>query len=185
MAPCYSVVLLFASFLLCVDSSKLELVNSLHSGNITEFLEWSCWTHSASRIKPADWEDCRGIAEGILALEPHGRPWILGTRDVPEVDYVIPMSLTRDSCKIRILPLPIRTGPHVQDTFTARYLSHQVHRMNQMCVLPPPHIGGEGGIGSKDVIALAVAGLIAPKPSRRNGRLVIEQGLDYHAAAHQ
>lgn len=182
MVPYSSVVIFLISFLLCVGSSRSELVRTVRSGNITGPLTWQCWTHGASRIQPAFWEDCKGIAEGIMALEPHGRPWILGTENAPEVDYVIPMTLTRDSCKIRILPLPLRTGPHVQDSFTARYLSHQVHRMNQMCVVPPPHIGGEGGIGSKDVIALAVAGLIAPKPSRRNGQLVIEQGLDYTVA---
>ena len=182
MVPYYALLVILFSFLPCIDSSNSEPLRTLHSTNTTGSLEWTCWTHAASRIKPADWEDCRGIAEGILALEPHGRPWILGTRDVPEVDYVIPMSLTRDSCKIRILPLPLRTGPHVHDTFTARYLSHQVHRMNQMCVVPPPHIGGEGGIGGNDVIALAVAGLIEPKPTRRNGRLVIEQGLEYTAS---
>lgn len=83
------------------------------------------------------------------------------------------MALTVDSCKVRLLPLSI--GPHINDSFTPRYLSHQINRMTQKCVQPPPHIGGEGGIGSKDVIGLAVAGLAVSPATKADSRLVIEQ----------
>ena len=89
------------------------------------------------------------------------------------------MAMGVDTCKVRLLPLSF--GPHVVDSFTSRYLSHQINRLAQMCIIPGPHLGGEGGIGEKDVIGLAVGGLIGPKTITVNGPLVIEQGLELGA----
>ena len=123
---------------------------------------------------PALYEDCRAVAEGLHTFGPKGRPWVVGTEDVRGVDFVLPMALGVDTCKVRLLPLS--TGPPVRESFTPRYLSHQINRLAQMCIMPSPHLGGEGGIGVKDVIGLAVGGLIAPKTITVNGPLVLEQG---------
>lgn len=82
------------------------------------------------------------------------------------------MAMGVDTCKVRLVPLAY--GPHVMDSFTPRYLSHQINRLAQMCIIPGPHLGGEGGIGGKDFVGLAVGGVIGPKVV--NGPLVIEQG---------
>ena len=143
--------------------------------NLSEHLEWHCWTQRRSRILPAVWEDCRAVAEGLYSFGPSGRPWVFGTENKPGVDFVLPMAMGVDTCKVRLLPLSI--GPHVIDSFTSRYLSHQINRLTQMCIVPGPHLGGEGGIGEKDVIGLAVGGIIGPKTITVNGPVVIEQGL--------
>ena len=83
---------------------------------------------------------------------------------------MLPMAMGVDTCKVRLLPLSY--GPDVMDSFTPRYLSHQINRLAQMCIIPGPHLGGEGGIGGKDFVGLAVGGIIGPK----NGPFVIEQG---------
>lgn len=138
-------------------------------------LEWQCWTESSRRLTPAFYHDCRAVAEGFQGLPPRGQPLVFGTLNTDEVDYRIPMSLTFSTCSVRILPLS--TGPHVIDTFTHRYLSHAINRLGQQCVIPAPHLGGEGGIGKKGVIGLVVAGLLKPRESFASNRLVIKQGI--------
>ena len=151
----------------------LDEASVLSNANISA-TEWSCWTKTLPRLKLPLYRDCRSVAAGIQTLPPHGRPLVFGTEDVPGIDYLLPMSLATGTCKIRILPLSI--GPHVNDTFTPRYLSHAINRMAIKCIIPPPHIGGEGPIGQKQVIALVVAGLVGPKESGANNRPIIEQG---------
>ena len=171
----------FFIFLLTVVSAtplNFSLFNTAVSPtNLSEHLDWSCWNQRKSRIKPALWEDCRAIAEGLHKFGPPGRPWVFGTENKPGFDFVLPMVMGVDTCKVRLLPLSI--GPHVQDSFTPRYLSHQINRLAQMCIVPGPHLGGEGGIGGKDVIGLAVGGIISPRTI--NDPLVIEQGLSLGA----
>ena len=175
---------LVVSLLAVVSATPLNLslfntVIGVSPANFSEPLEWQCWNQRRSRIRPALWEDCRAVAEGLHSFGPPGRPWIFGTEDVPGVDFVLPMAMGVDTCKVRLLPLSM--GPDINDTFTPRYLSHQINRLARMCVVPGPHLGGEGGIGGKDVIGLAVGGIIAPKTTTMNGPLVIEQGLSLGA----
>ena len=143
-------------------------------------LDWLCWTENMPRLTPANYEDCRSVAEGIQTLPPSGRPLVFGTERIYGIDYLLPMSVSTRTCKVRLLPLS--TGPHINDSFTPRYLSHAVNRMSQQCVFPAPHLGGEGDIGKKKIIGLVVAGFLKPKESSASNRLVIKQGisLDTH-----
>ena len=175
---------MFSSYLnlLCIAvASKVALsltvmneASILSKANLTTF-EWSCWSKTLPRLELPLYRDCQTVAEGIQTLRPYGRPLVFGTEDIPGTDYLLPISLSTGTCKIRILPLSL--GPHVNDSFTTRYLSHAINRMALKCVMPPPHIGGEGPIGKKQVLALVVAGLIRPRESGASNRLFIEQGL--------
>ena len=111
----------------------------------------------------------------MQTLPPSGRPLVFGTEDVAGVDYLLPMSLSTGTCKARIVPLSL--GPDIKETLTPRYVAHNVNRMALKCVIPPPHIGGEGGIGSKGVIALAVGGQVKPRNSGLEGKILVEQGV--------
>ena len=178
MIHCFSIFLLAVVSATPLNLSLFNTDTGVSPTNLSEHIEWTCWTQRKSRIKPALWEDCRAIAEGLHTFGPPGRPWVFGTEDKPGVDFVLPMAMGVDSCKVRLLPLS--RGPHIQDSFTPRYLSHQINRLALMCIVPGPHLGGEGSIG-KDVIGLAVGGIISPKTITINGPLVIEQGLSLGA----
>ena len=160
----------------CTVALNPPMVNEasmLSKANLTT-IEWSCWTKTLPRLELPLYRDCRAVAEGIQTLPPYGRPLVFGTEDVDGIDYLLPLSLSTGTCKIRILPLSL--GLHVNDTFTHRFLSHAINRMAMKCIMPPPHIGGEGPIGKKQVLALVVAGLVRPRDIAAKDRLVIEQG---------
>lgn len=156
-----------------LNPTVLNEASMLSKANLTT-VEWSCWTKTLPRLELPLYRDCQAVAEGIQTLPPYGRPLVFGTEDIPGIDYLLPLSLSTGTCKIRILPLSL--GRHVNDTFTPRYLSHAINKMAMKCIMPPPHIGGEGPIGKKQVLALVVAGLVRPRDIGAKYRLVIEQG---------
>ncbi len=141
--------------------------------NLTSY-PWRCWTVPDPRINPTTARDCRLVAEKVQKLSPYHQPPAFGTNDDPSIDFLLPMTLTAESCEIRLLALG--QAPYLSDRFTLRYLGHTINRMAQQCVVPWPHQGGEGAIGPKEVIGLAVGGILRPKGLVEPGRLVIEQG---------
>lgn len=164
-------------------SSTPNEPNAFLSTNLTAH-PWHFW-RPTPRIIPAVFEDCRAAAEGIQTLRPASRPYrtgepiIFGTEDIPGNDFLIPMAIIARTCKVRLMPLS--TGPHFSDSFTPRQLAHAVGRMNQKCIMPAPHLGGEGGIGTRGVIALVVAGMIKPHQTRLIDQLIVEQGATLEA----
>lgn len=117
-------------------------------------------------IKPTSLEDCRELATGIMSLPPWGRPWVLSSVPGVKADKTIPLGIKHKSCHIRIIP--IDDGAKVTDAFTARYFVHQLHKAINLCVTPWPHLGGEGEIGPKKVLALTVSGPFADKDDDSN-----------------
>lgn len=150
----------------------------LPSTNLTSY-PWRCWTMPSPRVNPTTARDCRLVAEEVQKLSPHNRPLVFGMNDNPSIDFVLPMSLTTESCQIRLLPL--NAAPYLSDKFSLRYLAHTINRMAQQCVVPWPHEGGEGAIGPKEVIGLMVGGTIRPKGLVLPGRIVVEQGASRKA----
>ena len=122
--------------------------------NLTDY-PLECYGQRAL-LKPTTIEDCREIAEGIMALHPWGRPWVFSNVPSVKADKPIPLGIKSGSCRIRLMP--IKEKSQVTDSWTARYFAHQIHRAINECVTPPPHLGGEGDIGPKKIIALTVSG---------------------------
>ena len=173
LSSCLYILCIAVAPTVALDPTTLNEASLSSEANLTT-IEWSCWTKTLPRLELPLYQDCRTVAEGIQTLPPHGRPLVFGTENVAGIDYILPISLSTGTCKIRILPLSF--GPHVNDTFTPRYLSHAINRMAMKCVMLPPHIGGEGPIGKKRVLALVVAGLVRPRDIAAKNRLIIEQG---------
>lgn len=156
-----------------------EDFNSMSSSNLTIVIPWTCWPEEP-RIIPPVVEDCRKLAESIQTLRPVGRPYTtggpiyFGTDDVPGADFLLPLSISKKTCKVRLQNF---TWPnHVIESFTPRFLAHATNRMATRCLIPPPHVGGEGGIGPKEAVALVVSGFIKPLSATGLGdHLVIEQ----------
>lgn len=61
-----------------------------------------------------------------------------------------------------------------------RYLSQKVARLAELCVRPGPHLGGEGRIGEKGVLALVLVGAEPPPPTGAgaDGGVVVAAGLN-------
>jgi len=112
-------------------------------------------------INPAD---CRQLAHDIATLDiPRGKRWIFGSPDIPGVELVIPVKYARRTCIAHITDT--ESAEPAGDTFTMRYLSQKVARLAELCVHPGPHLGGEGRIGEKGVLALLLVGAEPPPPT--------------------
>lgn len=154
-------------------------VTSISSPSLTTVAPWTCWP-ILSRIIPPAQGDCRKLADSIQILKPTGRPYMngapiyFGPYDVPGVDFRLPMKVTWKTCMVRLQNLT--SSKHDIESFTPRFLSHAIHRMVSKCLISPPHVGGEGGIGPKRVVALVMSGLVQPLRKLDLGNhLVIEQ----------
>ena len=123
--------------------------------NLTDF-PLECYTAEVRQLKPTTWDDCREIAMGIMSLRPWGRPWVLSNVPGVEHDYDIPLGIKHGSCSLRVVPL--KRGKKLTEKFTARYFAHQVYRTINKCVIPWPHMGGEGEIGPKKALGLTLSG---------------------------
>lgn len=85
---------------------------------------------------------------------------MIGTRDTPGVELVVPVIYSKKTCIASIVDLePPRPA---SDAFTMRYLAQKLERMTGFCVRPAPHLGGEGRIGEKEELWLVVRGLEEP-----------------------
>lgn len=150
-----------------VPNASLQL-----PANLTSY-PWQCWPKGNHRLMPTTKEDCRLVAEKAYILGLPGRSLVFGTDDIPSNDIVIPLAISAGSCKIRLLALD-RKEPHVSDTFSPRHLAHMINRLAQQCVEPSPHLGGEAGIGAKQLIGLVVAGFLKPESGIAEDGAVIE-----------
>jgi len=111
-------------------------------------------------IDPAD---CRHLAHDIATLDvPRGKRWIFGTPDIPGVELTIPVTYSRKTCIAHIIDM--ESTQSAGDAFTMRYLSQKVARLAELCVKPGPHLGGEGRIGEKGMLALVLVGSDPPPP---------------------
>lgn len=119
-----------------------------------------CYGAQLVRVKPTNLKDCREMAVGIVSLPPWGRPWTFSNEPGHKADRHIPIGIKHGSCHLRIVP--IEDGAKVSDAFTARYLAHQIYRTINECVIPWPHLGGEGEIGPKKVLGLTLSGPLGP-----------------------
>ena len=162
------------SFAQSIDHPTSHDATSPTTTNLTN-IPWRCWSGPNPRLTTTNLEDCRIIAVGIQSMKPHGRPLNFGTEGIRGNDYLVPFALSARTCKLTLLPLS--TEAPVQDAFTARYFAHTINRMVQECVIPYPHLGGEGPIGKKGVLGFAIAGLVKPAPPGAIDQLAIEQGL--------
>ena len=172
----FSLVLLLELALLenAVFALVIDLSPSLGlAGNLTDYI-LECYDPYLPRLNPTNVQDCRVIANGIMSLLPHGRPWVLNTKPGPKVDYLLPLGLMHRSCQVRVVPL--EPDSQAGDTFTARYFAHQVNKAINKCVIPWPHRGGEGEIGPKKVLGLLVSGILDPTDVDMSNKLVITQG---------
>lgn len=122
---------------------------------------WQCFPRRApfplEEIKIAD---CRQLVRDIAGLDPSGRKYVFGTADAPEVERTVPATYSRKTCIVNIIDM--ESTQAASDAFTMRYLSQKVARMADMCVGPPPHLGGESKLGAKGVLALVMVGVAEP-----------------------
>ena len=118
-----------------------------------------CYGKEITQLEPTNMEDCRELATIIMSLPPWGRPWVFSSIPNTKADKKLPMGLKAGSCHLRIIPVDL--GAQVTDAFTARHLAHQMHRTINQCVAPSPHLGGEGEIGPKKILAITLSGPFA------------------------
>lgn len=123
--------------------------------NLTNY-PLECYGAHLTEIEPTNLEDCRELAVGIVSLPPWGRPWTFSNEPGTQFDRHIPIGIKHRSCHLRVIP--VDEDALVTDTFTPRYLAHQIYRTINQCVLPWPHLGGEGEIGPKKILALTLSG---------------------------
>lgn len=116
-------------------------------------------------------EDCRQIAQGVMSLPPHGRPWVLSTEAGPGVDYQIPVLYKANSCEVRIVPRD-KHDPR-SESLTARYLAHEINRLINSCVAPLPHLGGRSCVGRKDLLGMIVSGIPSSENPDRDGEFCV------------
>lgn len=166
-----------------ITTALLQSSQNLTLPPLPPHIPWQCWGTDLPRLTPTTWEDCLKVAQGMNSLQPEDRPYVtgtpitFGTADIPSNDFVIPMALSSGSCKVRLMPLREKTGEDVTDSMTPRYLAHMIGRMAQMCVVPEPHLGGQGAVGGKGVLALVVAGILKPRRgAAADRRVLIQQG---------
>lgn len=162
-------ILLFAG--VCI-ANPLLLLNSTRIESLvpnTPDPDWRCYPRNApfplDEIKMAD---CRQLARDIANLDRSGKKWKYGPADVPGVEKTLPATFSRRTCITHIIDME-STRP-LSDSFTMRYLSQKLGRMADMCVEPPPHLGGEGKIGAKEVLAIIVVGVAEPDNEGGLGR---------------
>ena len=169
LVPFY-LIILFADllFALVIHAAPFMGLES----NLTDF-PLECYTAQVRQLKPTTLEDCRELAIGIMSLQPRGRPWVLSNVPGVERDYKIPLGLRHGSCHLRVVTL--EHGKKLTEKFTARYFAHQVYKTINKCVIPWPHMGGEGEVGPKKELGLTISGPFADKvePSEE---LTITQG---------
>ena len=107
-------------------------------------------------MNPTNLEDCFRLAKAIQDMAPPGLKLLFSTRHGPNIDYHIPITFTYDSCSVIIGPLSEHED--AEDMFYARYLSRTIRAMATKCVVPWPHLGGFGELGSEKALAFAVLG---------------------------
>lgn len=168
------------SFALAINTKPI----AIQSTNLTGF-PLDCYEPQFDMMKAPDPRECRELADAIMSFRPWGRPWILSTLNDPiKVDYKLPLGWKAGSCELRIVPINEDTKAVVTDTFSARYLAHQVHRWTNECVLPWPHLGGEGEIGSKKVLGMTISGakrkVLSTSINDTTFRGVTASGLDIY-----
>lgn len=128
-------------------------------------------------LHPIVTADCRQLVNDIAALDiPRGKRWTFGAADIPGVELVIPVKYSRKTCIAHIIDTD--SSEPAGDTFTMRYLSQKVARLAELCARPAPHLGGEGRIGEKGVLALVVVGVGFPPQGGGADGGVLATGLN-------
>lgn len=156
-APCVylsaMLLVLFYTLIFVLVNNTRALPEPVH--NLTDW-PLECYGAQLVQVKPTNLKDCREMAVGIVSLPPWGRPWTFSNEPGHKADRHIPIGIKHRSCYLRIVP--VEDTAKVSDTFTPRYLAHQIYRTINECVIPWPHLGGEGEIGPKKVLALTLSG---------------------------
>lgn len=143
---------------------------------VSNLTDWplKCYEEHFIRVKPTNLKDCREMAVGIVSLPPWDRPWTFSNVPGNKADRHIPIGIKHGSCHLRIVP--IVEDAQVSDAFTARYFAHQIYRTINQCIIPSPHLGGEGEIGPKKVLALTLSGPLEPRSAETDEELTMTQG---------
>ena len=155
--------LLKAVWLLVAASEARSIVSHLPQpppAHDLQALPWTCQETQHPGMNPTNWRDCLGLANALYNIAPPRRKIVFSTEDALDVDYHVPISFTHESCSASILP--INDHAPARDTFYSRYLTIMVETMAQRCVIPAPHLGGQGEIGKKKLFALVLLGLPIP-----------------------
>ena len=150
------IVFLVLAWLLAAVEGSLESRSS--KPHDLQGLLWRCQPPGPD-IQPTNWHDCYRLAEAVFDIAPPGTRLTFSTRSGLGVDYHIPATFTYGSCFALIRP--IEEHAQAEDYLLPRYLARTIYKMAHKCVIPFPHLGGLGEIGSNKVLALA---LLGPRP---------------------
>ena len=167
MADIKRAVLIYTMLVSAILASAKPLLSNstTYQSSTAPSPEWRCFpTRTPFPLDVVNMADCRQLVRDIANLDRSGKKWVYGTPDAPGVERTVPATFSRRTCITHIIDMESTEAAY--DAFTMRYLSQKLSRMAEMCVEPAPHLGGEGKIGAKEVLAIVVVGVAEPDTIR-------------------